>query len=124
MEDKVFISLEIDSTPSLIKIINILNSENIKFNITEQPSQIIHNKDLVGKANKANANYNRKALGKLGLDVLACLSEGCSYYEIADKTNITVDGVRYYIKKIFKALGVNNGREAVKFYLTQIQHEL
>lgn len=48
--------------------------------------------------------------------VLKLLAEGWSYEYIAKTLGITVDGVRYYIKKIYKKLNVNNKQGAIRKY--------
>lgn len=45
--------------------------------------------------------------------VILLLEQGHTYAEIAKRMKMTIDGVRYYIKKIYKKLGVNNSRKAV-----------
>lgn len=45
--------------------------------------------------------------------VLDYLKKGLKYGQIATKMDITVDGVRYYVKRIYKKLGVNNARQAI-----------
>lgn len=68
-----------------------------------------------------NGIIDIKALGKKGLLVLNYLSEGLTYLEIANKLDITVDGVRYYIKKIYKVLRVSNSAEAVRYYVKYLE---
>ncbi|TDB67368.1 helix-turn-helix transcriptional regulator [Arundinibacter roseus] len=48
--------------------------------------------------------------------ILKLLAEGCSYDQIAEILEISLNGVRYYIKKIYKALDVQNSREATSWY--------
>ena len=45
--------------------------------------------------------------------VLKLLAEGWSYKLIATKAELTIDGVRYYIKRIYRALEVNSKGEAI-----------
>ena len=50
-------------------------------------------------------------------EVLKLLSEGWSYKLIADRSGLSTDGVRFYIKRIYRALNVNSKGEAIrKFY--------
>jgi DNA-binding NarL/FixJ family response regulator len=51
-------------------------------------------------------------------EVLELLSEGWSYKLIADRANLSVDGVRFYIKRIYRALNVNSKGEALRIYYT------
>lgn len=50
------------------------------------------------------------------LQLLSLLSEGWTYQYIADNMDMSVDGVRYYIKKIYKKMKVNSRAEAVKVF--------
>lgn len=50
-------------------------------------------------------------------EVLQYLSKGCQYAEIAEKMGFSLDSVRYYIKEIYKTLGVNNKGAAVGMFL-------
>lgn len=45
--------------------------------------------------------------------VLQYLKNGLRYAQIAAEMNMTTDGVRYYTKKIYRKLGVNNSRQAI-----------
>lgn len=51
--------------------------------------------------------------------VLKLLSEGWSYKLIATKAELTIDGVRYYIKRIYRALDVNSKGEAIHAFYQQ-----
>ena len=56
-------------------------------------------------------------LNKKEHEVLSLLAEGWSYKLIAERTGLSIDGVRFYIKRIYKALDVNSKGEAIhKFY--------
>jgi DNA-binding NarL/FixJ family response regulator len=48
--------------------------------------------------------------------ILDLLAEGWSYKLIADKINLSVNGVRFYMKRIYKALNVNSKGEAIHLY--------
>lgn len=47
------------------------------------------------------------------LKVLSFLKQGLKYKDIAKEMDMTIDGVRYYTKKIYKKLEVNNALAAV-----------
>jgi DNA-binding NarL/FixJ family response regulator len=49
--------------------------------------------------------------------ILKLLAEGWAYKEVADKVGLSIDGVRFYIKRIYKALNVNSKSELIKVYL-------
>jgi|GEM_PF-2031707 len=49
--------------------------------------------------------------------ILGYLRKGLTYKEIAVNENITIDGVRYYTKKLYRRLNVRNARAAIgKFF--------
>ncbi|MEM6320669.1 MAG: response regulator transcription factor [Bacteroidota bacterium] len=56
-------------------------------------------------------------LSPLTLQVLKYLADGKSYKLIAKQVGLSVDGVRYHIKKIYKQLHVNSKGEAIRKYL-------
>ena len=117
MTNSVLLQINTQSLVQLINTLDLLKQNNIAFNIIEEPLQKI---EISVNSNKPNWKLT-KSIGRKGESVLKLLSEGCTYNEIAERTEITVDGVRYYIKKIFKFLGVNNGRDAVRVYLTEMK---
>jgi DNA-binding NarL/FixJ family response regulator len=58
--------------------------------------------------------------GKMGprtLQVLHFLAEGWSYKMIAHNMGITVDGVRFHIKEIYRSMNVQSKPQAVRKYL-------
>jgi DNA-binding NarL/FixJ family response regulator len=48
--------------------------------------------------------------------ILELLAEGWSYKLIADRACLSIDGVRFYIKRIYKALNINSKGEALRIY--------
>jgi DNA-binding NarL/FixJ family response regulator len=48
--------------------------------------------------------------------VLELLAEGWSYKLIANKAGLSTDGVRFYIKRIYRALNVNSKGEALRIF--------
>ena len=61
--------------------------------------------------------FKRGKLGSRTLQVLHFLAEGWSYKMIADKMGISVDGVRFHIKEIYRALNVQSKAQAIRKYL-------
>lgn len=112
MSNSVYIQINGQSLVQLINTLDLLKQNQVNFSIIEEqaPSKV-QKKDLKLK----------RTLGNKGHDVLEALSNGLTYNEIAEQEDISVDGVRYYIKKIFKALNVNNGRDAIRIYLTELR---
>lgn len=124
------IYLEIDgqNLPQFIKVINFLKENNIDFNIIEDTQSIAVEKAPVATSEPiTSGKYSlekRRDFGKMGLEILDLLANGYRYSEVATELEIPIDTVRYYVKKIFNVLEVNNGREAVKIYLTEIKPTL
>lgn len=58
-----------------------------------------------------------QALTERNLQVLRMLSDGWNYKSIASKLDISLDGVRFHIKQIYRALGVQSSAQAVKKYI-------
>lgn len=56
-------------------------------------------------------------LTEKNLQVLHFLAEGWAYKTIADRMNISIDGVRYHIKEIYRAMGVQSVAQAVRKYV-------
>ena len=56
-------------------------------------------------------------LKSLPNQVLMLLAQGKSYIEISESLNISINGVRYYIKSLYKSIGVNSKSQAVAYYM-------
>jgi DNA-binding NarL/FixJ family response regulator len=111
VNNNLLIQVNGSSLVQLINALDILKSNNISYTLIEEKIE----------AAPQIAQTKTHKLGKKGQNILALLAEGLTYNEIAEQTEVSIDGVRYYVKKIFKALGVNNGRDAVRLYLTEIK---
>jgi len=48
------------------------------------------------------------------LEVLQLLADGYSYEDLANKLNLSIDGVRYHIRNIYQKLGVNSRIDAIR----------
>ena len=114
--NSVLLEINSSSIIQLVKTLDLLKENNVSFNILEEEEKKPEPKPILIK------NGYKKLLGNNGINVLQSLADGYSYKEIAERETMSVDGVRYYIKKIFKALGVNNGRDAVRIYLTEMSN--
>jgi DNA-binding NarL/FixJ family response regulator len=49
-------------------------------------------------------------------EVLKLLADGWSYKLIADQTGLSEDGVRFYVKRIYRALNVHSKGEAIRVF--------
>lgn len=56
-------------------------------------------------------------LTKRNLQVLQMLADGYNYKTISAKLDMTIDGVRFHIKQIYRVLNVQSAAQAVKKYL-------
>ena len=56
-------------------------------------------------------------LGDRDVQVLNLLAQGWSYEHIGKQLDMTVNGVRYYIRKLYKRLNVNSRHEATRKFL-------
>ncbi|TDB61354.1 helix-turn-helix transcriptional regulator [Arundinibacter roseus] len=61
-----------------------------------------------------------KNLNAQEIHILSLLAKGYSYEQIAEVMKMSLNGLRYYIKKIYRILNVKNGREAVNLYFQEI----
>lgn len=57
-------------------------------------------------------------INKKELQIIRFLVDSLSYQEVADKIGISLNGVRYHIKNIYRKLGVHSRAEVVKKYLS------
>lgn len=119
--NSVLLEINTQSIVQLVKTLDLLKENSISFNLIEEPPKIINEPKNMETINNTEKRSSKYLLGKNGLKILGLLSEGYTYSEIAEKAGITIDGVRYYVKKIFNALKVNNGRDAVRIYLTEMK---
>jgi DNA-binding NarL/FixJ family response regulator len=114
---KVYLELHTPSLTKIIECVNMLTEKGVSYSLIEGDLGPIEERKNVF----AKGTNHTKLLGSKGMRVLKLLSEGYSYQAISDDTGISIDGVRYYIKKIFKALNVNNGRDAIRVYFTEMR---
>jgi len=56
--------------------------------------------------------------------VLQLLIEGLSYKLIAAELNVSIDGIRYHVKKIYKKLHINSRPELMKIYMNKGEKSL
>lgn len=69
---------------------------------------------------RSNQKFSDIYLKPKEVEVLNLLSLGFKYSDIATKLGISINGVRYYVKKIYVKLNVTNSRDAVRIYLTEL----
>lgn len=118
---KLTVTIELDDFSQLVGLTSYLKDNNMQLVAIKQQNTIISSS---GSNVSLAPQVIKSQFGRHGIKILQLLVEGKTYNEISDEVGITVDGVRFYIKKIFKALGVNNGRDAVRVYLTELQSKV
>lgn len=109
-ENRMFATVALDDLSKLVNLTAFLKENEIELIRLYQDSQTAK-----------FAKHDTQKFGRYGLAILEKLADGKKYKEISTELDISIDGVRFYIKKIFKALNVNNGRDAVRIYLTDIK---
>ncbi|MCB0278928.1 MAG: response regulator transcription factor [Calditrichaeota bacterium] len=62
---------------------------------------------------KKSENNQFQLLSDKEKQIIEFLSNGLSYQEIADRIHLSIDGVRYHIRKIYEKLEVNSRSEAI-----------
>ncbi|TDB61349.1 helix-turn-helix transcriptional regulator [Arundinibacter roseus] len=65
----------------------------------------------------------KKPLSPKELQILELISKGQSYEQVAENLNMNINGIRYYIKKVYQKLNVNNSREAAYIYSTSLSQK-
>jgi len=65
--------------------------------------------------NKITSGKNN--LTKKEVQVVRFLVDGLSYQKVANQMGISLDGVRYHVKNIYKKLQVKSKAQAIKKYL-------
>ncbi|TDB58688.1 helix-turn-helix transcriptional regulator [Arundinibacter roseus] len=77
------------------------------------PQSEFHTVEFQDATNSFQASVSLK---KKEFEILKLLARGYSYGQISAFLQISLNGVRYYIKKLYKALDVQNAREAANWY--------
>lgn len=111
---KILIELADQSPLQIINVLRLLDNAHVGYTLKEEEQKVTPS-ELVRKAEIKNQFREKELM------ILDLLSKGYKYNDMIEETGISIDGIRYYIKKIFKNLDVNNGRDAVRIYLTQIK---
>jgi DNA-binding CsgD family transcriptional regulator len=75
---------------------------------TEQEKRLLYSEDINKTQQLLEIMSDRE------LEVLERLSDGKSYGTIATDMNLSVDGIRYHIRNIYKKLNVHTRAEAIK----------
>lgn len=63
-------------------------------------------------------NLNNNTFSDREHQILKLMAEGWEYKRVADKVNLSIDGVRFYIKSIYKKLNIHSKSELINMYLS------
>ena len=120
--DKIFEAICAGATGYLLKDINFDFLESQLIGIYEKGGAAFSPQVARRVLNYFQKGQVRKSQGKVKLNnkehlIIRGLIDGLSYQRIAETLGITIDGVRYHIKNIYKTLQVNSKTQAIKKYL-------
>ncbi|MEM1119857.1 MAG: response regulator transcription factor [Bacteroidota bacterium] len=120
--EKIFKAICVGATGYLLK--------DIDFNYLESELVALHEREgspLSPQVARRVLNYFQKSKIVKNPDsiklrdkeyiIVKALVDGLSYEEVAEQVGMTIDGVRYHIKKIYKKLEVNSKAQVIKKYL-------
>ena len=68
-----------------------------------------------------NAETAHPTLSAKEWQILKCLANGDSYETASNRLRISINTFRYYVKKIYRIIHVENRSEAVKWYYESIK---
>jgi DNA-binding NarL/FixJ family response regulator len=120
--DKIFNSICAGAMGYLLKDLSFSELENHIISVKEKGGSVLSPKIArrvlrhFQGGNKTIKN-NKTELTKKEVQVVRFLVDGLSYQKVADQIGITLDGVRYHVKNIYKKLQVRSKAQVVKKYL-------
>ncbi|MFN5421783.1 MAG: response regulator transcription factor [bacterium] len=100
---------------------NIIGSGSFALNLLKllvvliQSNQQKNSTNLIPKQSVASQTL-KELVTEREFEVIDSLSIGCTYEEISQKLFVSINTVRYYIKTIYKKLGVRNKIELANMY--------
>jgi DNA-binding NarL/FixJ family response regulator len=120
--DKIFNSICAGAMGYLLKDLSFGELENHIISVKEKGGSVLSPKiarrvlrHFQGGNN--TIKNNKTELTKKEVQVVRFLVDGLSYQKVADQIGITLDGVRYHVKNIYKKLQVRSKAQVVKKYL-------
>ena len=120
--DKIFAAICAGATGYLLKDINFSFLESQLIGIYEEGGSALSPQVARRVFNYFQKGQIRKNKKKTKLNskeylIIRGLVDGLSYQSIAEIMGISINGVRYHIKNIYKTLQVNSKAQAIKRYL-------
>jgi DNA-binding NarL/FixJ family response regulator len=80
---------------------------------------------IIASLNRTPEDHEKQAMiSPKEWQILTRLADGDSYETAAEKLHLSINTFRYYIKKIYKSLNVENRSSAVKWYLGNKNREI
>lgn len=111
--ENIFGLITYDDHDDLVKILSIVNhGRKYISNSIHQPIL-----DFLFSKRSPKTNVKEIYLNDKAIDVLEQLAKGFSYSEIGEKLYLSIDSIRYHIKEIYAAFGVNNKGSVIGMYL-------
>ncbi len=120
--DKIFNSICAGAMGYLLKDLSFSDLEKHIISVKEKGGSVLSPKIArrvlrhFQGGNKTIKN-NKTELTKKEIQVVRFLVDGLSYQKVADEIGISIDGVRYHVKNIYKKLQVSSKAQVVKKYL-------
>ncbi len=120
--DKIFNSICAGAMGYLLKDLSFSELEQHIISVKEKGGSVLSPKIArrvlrhFQSGNKTAIN-DKTELTKKEAQVVRFLVDGLSYQKVADQIGITIDGVRYHVKNIYKKLQVSSKAQVVKKYL-------
>jgi len=110
-KSSIYIKINESEMARIIQGIKKLDESGINYEILEE-HQLINS-----SIQQRLLAVSVKDVGNKGIEIIEHLYLGHSYDEIAELMGISINGVRYYIKKIYRHFGISNSRDAIRMYL-------
>lgn len=111
--DSVFSALRFGATGYITKGISL---ENVKYSLLQSVNGMsVMSPDIASKVLHFFKNFNKlsEKLTKKELQIAQSLKDGLSYKLIAYECDISIDGVRFHIRNIYKKLQINSKGELI-----------
>jgi len=120
--DKIFNAICAGAIGYLLKDLSFTELEQHIISVKEKGGSVLSPKIARRvlshfQSNKKIVPGNKSSLTKKESQVVRFLVDGLSYKKIAMEMGITLDGVRYHVKNIYKKLQVKSKAQAIKKYL-------
>jgi len=119
--DKIFNSICAGAVGYLLKDLSFSELESHIISVKEEGGSVLSPKiarRVLRHFQSGNKTIKDKTeLSKKEVQIVRFLVDGLSYQKVADEIGVSIDGVRYHIKNIYKKLQVSSKAQIVKKYL-------